>query len=61
MKGYKAVSASATALEAVAKPAIKQGHLLIIEGQQQLLTGVTGALEEVNRGTGRKANFVRAT
>jgi len=56
MKGYKAVSAGAATLENVAKPAITQTHLLMIEGQRQLYNGVTGALEEANRGTGRKAN-----
>jgi predicted lipase len=59
-KGYKAVSTTAATLESVAKPAITQTHLLMIEGQRQLYNGLTGALEEANRGSGRKANRVSA-
>jgi hypothetical protein len=59
-KGYKAVSTTAATLESVAKPAITQTHLLMIEGQRQLYNGLTGALEEANRGTGHKANKVSA-
>lgn len=55
-RGYKAVSAIAATLESIAKPAITHTHLLMISGQRQLFVGISGALDEANRGTAKKAN-----
>ncbi|CAG9313024.1 unnamed protein product [Blepharisma stoltei] len=55
---YKVVSASAAAIENVAKPAAKHSTKIMIEGAQQIFTGINGFFEEVDRGTHRKLSWL---
>lgn len=60
-KNYEVVSASATAVETVAKPVAVQAHKLAMEGSEQVYEGMVSMLDNVEKGTGSKLSWVSPT
>lgn len=59
-KGYKVVSASAAAIESLAKPAVKEHHKVLLEGSGQIHDGVDDFFDTMNESTkGRLSWFFR--
>lgn len=57
-KNYEVVSASAAAVENVAKPVAVQTHRMAMEGSEQVYGGVVAVLDKVEKGTGSKLSWV---
>lgn len=57
-KGYKFVSTSAAAIENLAIPSVKHSTQIMIEGTNQICTGINGFYDECDRGTGRKMSWL---
>ena len=58
-KNYKVVSASAAAVENIAKPVATQTHRMAVEGTQQVYGSMVSVLDKVDKGTGGKMAWVR--
>ena len=57
-KSYKVVSASAAAVENLAKPAAKHSHQIMMEGSRQIHSGIESFLDSVDRSTSKKISWV---
>lgn len=53
-KMYKAVSTTAAAVEALAKPVTKHQHKLMLEGSIQFYSNIYSGLDTADHGTGQK-------
>lgn len=57
-KGYKVVSASAAAVETVAKPAVKHTHKIMLEGSRQIHSGIEDFIDTMDESSNKKMSWV---
>ena len=60
-KNYKVVSASAAAVEHIAKPVEEKSHNLALEGSNQVYGGFLSMLDQAERGSNGKFTWVSVT